>query len=264
MPDIEWNKRRWGEEHSWSEHGDEWSYFFGSAAAHWYAFILPRLYRFLPKPAATDSRIVEIAPGHGRWTQFLLTHCGTLVGYDVSANCIDYCRRRFAADVDRGAAEFHVTDGLTLSEDDDSVDLVFSFDSLVHVERDVMKSYLAQIARCLKPGAFAFLQHSNLGSYPELCNYNNQGPFNCRGASVSAGTVRTDAKECGLDAVLQEGLNHETQAMRNELADCITLIQKPARAHEPRKTLVVSNRHYPTIGELTRAYALPYETCEVS
>jgi hypothetical protein len=264
MPDIEWNKRRWGEEHPWSAHGDEWSYSFGSAAAQWYGFILPRLHRFLPNPAEQNARIVEIAPGHGRWTQFLLRHCRTLAAYDVSQGCVDYCRQRFAPDIERGAAAFHLTDGLTLAENDNSVDLVFSFDSLVHVERDVMKSYLAHIARCLKRGGFAFLQHSNLGSYPELCNYNNSGPFNCRGASVSAGTVRADARECGLDALLQEGLNHETQSMRNEMADCITLIQKPAGAHAARKTLVVSNRHYPTIGDLTKAYVLPYETCELS
>ena len=79
--------------------------------------------------------------------------------------------------MDDRTAEFRCTDGLSIPEDDNSVDLVFSFDSLVHVEREVMQSYLAALTRCLKPGRFAFLQHSNLGMYPYLHNYRNAGPL---------------------------------------------------------------------------------------
>ena len=49
MPSIQWNRQRWGKEHRWPAHGDEWSYLFGSAAVHWQAFLLPRIHRFLPK-----------------------------------------------------------------------------------------------------------------------------------------------------------------------------------------------------------------------
>jgi SAM-dependent methyltransferase len=264
MPTIEWNQQRWGQEHNWSGHGDEWSYAFGSAAAHWYAFLLPRLYRFLPDPAAADSHIVEIAPGHGRWTQFLLGHCRQLSGYDVTQGCVDYCRSRFKARADDGSAVFERNDGLHLPVADTSVDFVFSYDSLVRVERDVMQSYLAEIARCLKPGRFAFLQHSNLGEFPALHNHQNIGPFNSRGASVSSGTVQADAIACGLHVLLQEGLNHETQHLKNELVDCISVIRRPARPGPPPRTVRLGNTYYPALGQLTKTFVLPYEQCDVT
>jgi len=261
MPSIEWNKRHWGTEYPWSAHGDEWSYSFGSASAHWFAFILPRLHRYLPDISAPGSRIVEIAPGHGRWTQFLLNHCKSLAAYDISEKCISHCRTRFINRVEEGTAQFHLIDGLNIPEKDDAVDLVFSFDSLVHVERDVMQSYLTHLGRCLKPGRFAFLQHSNLGAYPHLHNYNNAGPYILRGTSVSAATMRADAKERGLITLIQEGLNHETQTMKNELVDCISVIQKPLPGHAAKDTVVLSNRNYPALGKVTKEFVLPYEKC---
>jgi len=261
MPSIEWNRQRWGREHPWSSHGDEWSYGFGSAAAQWYGFILPRLHPFLPNAAARDFRIVEIAPGHGRWTQFLLRHCATLAGYDITESCVAYCGQRFAAEIAAGRASFHLTDGLSLAEADNSVDLVFSYDSLVHAERDVMQAYLIHVKRCLKPGGIAFLQHSNLGAYPHLQNFRNQGPYNCRGANVSAETMQQDIRACSLVALLQEALTHETQHLNGELTDCISLIRKPVLHNAIDQTVVLSNRFYPAIGGLTRDFALPYEQC---
>ena len=263
MPSLEWNKERWGKEHDWSAHGDEWSYSFGSASVHWYAFMLPRIHRFLPD-ATSDSRIVEIAPGHGRWTQFLLMHCKKLAAYDVTEECISYCNRRFTEQVARGTVEFHLNDGLTLSETDNSVDFAFSFDSLVHVERNVVQSYLHQVRKCLKPGAVAFLQHSNLGSYPHLYQYNKRIPFHARGSTVSADTVREDARKEGLITLVQEGLNHETQSMNNELLDCISLLQKPLHQYNGKQAIFLENKAYSEIGHVSKVLILPYEVCEIS
>jgi hypothetical protein len=46
-----------------------------------------------------------------------------------------------------------------------SVDFVFSFDSLVHAEPDVIQAYIEQLASILTPGGAAFIHHSNLGQY---------------------------------------------------------------------------------------------------
>jgi cyclopropane fatty-acyl-phospholipid synthase-like methyltransferase len=39
-------------------------------------------------------------------------------------------------------------------------DFVFSFDSLVHVESDVIENYLTQLAKKLKPNGIGFIHHS--------------------------------------------------------------------------------------------------------
>jgi hypothetical protein len=48
---------------------------------------------------------------------------------------------------------------------DGSVDFVFSFDSLVHVEMDVIEAYLKQLAAKLTPNGVGFIHRSNLGQY---------------------------------------------------------------------------------------------------
>jgi hypothetical protein len=48
---------------------------------------------------------------------------------------------------------------------DNSVDFVFSFDSLVHDRRDFIESYLHQLGSKLRVGGKGFFHHSNLGAY---------------------------------------------------------------------------------------------------
>jgi hypothetical protein len=43
---------------------------------------------------------------------------------------------------------------------DGSIDLAFSFDSLVHAEADVLSFYLAQLATKLRSDGVAFIHHS--------------------------------------------------------------------------------------------------------
>ena len=158
MPSLEENLNSWNKDYDWPLAGEEWSTGWGDAAGQWYGFIYPRAWRFLPAPT-----ILEIAPGFGRWTEFLLEHCETLIGIDITPKCVDACKQRFA---DRPGAIFETNDGHSLPMvADSSVDFAFSFDSLVHVETEALNGYLTELARVLKPDGVAFLHHSNYGAY---------------------------------------------------------------------------------------------------
>ncbi len=158
MPSIEENLDRWNESYDWRLAGEAWSKPWGGATAQWYGCIYPRIQHFLPA-----ASILEIAPGFGRWTEFLLESCDTLIGVDVTPKCIEACRERFA---DRPGARFEVNDGVTLPMvADASTDFAFSFDSLVHVEIEVLSGYLDELARVLTSEGVAFLHHSNYGTY---------------------------------------------------------------------------------------------------
>lgn len=158
MPSVEDNKHAWDGTYSWAERGDEWSSAWGGVAMQWYGTILPRIHRHVP-----TGRILEIASGHGRWTQFLKDLCSGLVAVDLSDECVRACRERFAASPQ---VEVHQTDGRSLDMiPDRSVDFVFSFDSLVHADRSVIDAYLSQLPRILTADGVAFLHHSNLGEY---------------------------------------------------------------------------------------------------
>src|ERR671937_2540807 len=149
MADVEKNLRVW-RSWDWSRAGDEWSDWCGGTEAMWHGTLMPRIHRFLPA-----GTILEIAPGYGRWTQFLKEHCERLVLVDLAENCIAHCRERFAGE---DHIAYHVNDGRSLAMvEDESVDLAFSFDSLVHADLDVLASYLDQLARKLKRDGVGFI-----------------------------------------------------------------------------------------------------------
>lgn len=161
MPKVEWNKETWDGSYNWEHKGDEWSQGWGGPSMQWHGTILPRVHQYLP-----TGTILEIAPGYGRWTQFLKDKCHTLVGIDLSQACIDACRRRFAG---LTHLTFDVNDGRSLDMvRDNSIDFAFSFDSLVHADDDVIEAYVAQLSRKLTKDGVAFLHHSNFGEYPYL------------------------------------------------------------------------------------------------
>ena len=149
----------WNQEHAWLEDGDEWK---GQAEScgvpydEWKASVVERLITPYARPGST---ILELAPGHGRWTGALASVAGRLILVDLSPACIEACQRRFAG---RDRLETFVNDGRSLPPGlDCQVDLVWSFDSLVHVAPREIQSYLSEIHRVLRPGGFAVIHHAN-------------------------------------------------------------------------------------------------------
>ena len=194
MPTIAANAGRWTT-HRWVAQGDEWSP--GGTAAGtdllWWRTLLPRIRRFVPA-----RTVLEIGPGYGRWTNYLKSLCEHLVAIDVTPGCIDACRVRFAGDPH---LEFHVNDGTSLDViSDHTIDFVFSFDSLVHAEADVLDRYIKQLPRILTPGGAAFIHHSNLGAFVDPRSQRVKRYVtrqNWRAASMSARKLRQACRRAG-------------------------------------------------------------------
>lgn len=66
MPSLTENKMVWDQFYDWSMCGDKWSAASGGVSYQWWTTLFPRLQRFVPA-----RRILEIAPGYGRWTHYL-------------------------------------------------------------------------------------------------------------------------------------------------------------------------------------------------
>jgi SAM-dependent methyltransferase len=223
MPDLTWNKGYWDGDYDWDEAGEEWSSNWGSSEAQWFGSLYPRIHRFLPA-----QNILEIAPGFGRWTRYLLQYTsGKYDGVDLSVECTQHCQRIFKG---VSNATFSVNDGTDLSQfKDDSYDFVFSFDSLVHAELDVHEQYIPQILAKLKEGGVAFIHHSNWASSDET-----KDNTHCRGESVSAEAYADIVVKSGGRMILQECLNWGTTAQ----IDAFTLFGKSnGEAQEPFPTV---------------------------
>lgn len=243
--DPDQNRAVWNRSYDWSHAGDEWSEAWGGPDMQWFGTLLPRVQALVPA-----KHVLEIAPGHGRWTKYLLGHAQTAyLGVDISQRCVAYCRQRFA---DAEHAQFHVNDGASVAMVQDGwADLVFSFDSLVHVDGAQLRGYIHEMARVLAPDGVAFLHHSNLGRYAPLARLSRQAPGRvrrrlaprgllidvdaARAEDVSGADVCRWCGESGLAVSSQEYLGW-TSGPR--LVDCISVVTRPGSRHaRPLQTL---------------------------
>lgn len=239
MATVEENAHYWEKVYDWSSAGEEWSRGWGDSQAKWDGSLYPRLKRFLP-----TGRILEIAPGYGRWTGYLKEQCDQFVGVDISPRCIEVCRELFPE------LEFHHNDGQSLPMiEDRSVDFVFSYFSLIHAEVDTVALYLKEIARVLKPQGAGFLHHSNLGEYrryfqltQKLPKLLQKGLFEMglldmpqwRAPSMSAEAFVRYCQEAGLVCITQESVNFGSQRR----IDCFSTLVTP------NHPLARENRHW--------------------
>lgn len=256
MPTIEQNRAAWGRDYRWPSLGDEWSEVWGGVETHWHATLLPRIRKFIPA-----RRIVEIAPGYGRWSGFLINNADDYVGIDLAEECVRSCRTRFNA---APHARFVQNDGQSFpSVADRSVDFVFSFDSLVHVEIETITAYLQEIGRTLTPEGVAFIHHSNLGdlgslrlsSSRNLYRFSSRiprlpGAFrrigltgfeHWRAPSVTASKVAEAARHSGLACIGQEII--DWGHLSRKMIDCLSVFALPGSAWS-RPNVVVRNPNF--------------------
>ena len=211
-------------DYEWIEAGEEWSEPWGGSAPQWFGSILPRIHVFLPA-----NTILEIASGFGRWSNYLKDHCSQLHLVDPAAECIEACRRRFGSDA---RVSCHLNDGRSLAMiPSRSIDLVFSFDSLVHVHRETVEAYLAQLADKLTQDGTGFIHHSNLGQYASsivrrtrmlMRKGKSLGADYQRAADMTAELFRALCEQHGLKCLGQELVNWRGR----RLIDCFSTIAR--------------------------------------
>ncbi|MHB1326060.1 MAG: class I SAM-dependent methyltransferase [Thermoleophilia bacterium] len=155
---IQNNLEIWDEHYAWPQDGDEWS---GQANRcnqpyeKWKQSIVDS---FIRPNISESSAVLEIAPGHGRWSEEIirLSRQATLV--DLSPACIEFCRQRFSA---FDNVSYLANDGRSLAGvADNSVDFIWSFDAFIHMNADVIDSYFSEARRVLKADGITFIHHA--------------------------------------------------------------------------------------------------------
>ena len=242
--------------YDWKHGGEEWSDAWGSSGAQWEGAILPRIRDCLPA-----DTILEIAPGFGRWTEYLRHYCQHLWIVDRVAECIEACRQRFGDDP---RLEYYVNDGRSLAMvPDESVDFVFSFDSLVHPRREIVETYVAQLGKKLKVGAKGFIHHSNFGEYAQSFGERLPGALKKllvqakildrrrhRDPSMTADLFRTICEQNGLHCIQQELINWRSR----RLIDCLSLFVRDG-TEAKSATRVVRNPNFMREAEQIRRWS---------
>ncbi len=240
-------------DYEWIAAGEEWSEPWGGSAGQWFGSILPRIQAALPA-----KTILEIGSGFGRWSNYLRDHCEQLCLVDPDARCMQACQERFAADP---KIRFYRNEGDSLGEiADESVDFIFSFDSLVHVRRRTIETYLTQLAGKLNRDGLAFIHHSNLGEYASsfarrarTLRRKAVSSDHQRDPEMTAGLFRQLTGQHGLKCVSQELVNWRGR----RLIDCFSLIAR-VESKWPEAGRPLRNRDFMLEAQLIQRVAAHY------
>jgi SAM-dependent methyltransferase len=174
--------------------------------------------------AADFSSVLELAPGHGRNSEKLSKLASEIYLVDVNQTCIDACKARFGDEKNGCKFHYNVTDGDSLPFiRDTSISFVYSFDSMVHFDKSVVRAYLVEFVRVMKPGATGFLHHSNYGAIKPNSDWaKNHG----NRSDVSAKLFAQYCSELGLE-VTDQRLHGLKEGRGLEGLDCVTVLRKP-------------------------------------
>lgn len=105
-----------------------------------------------------EHRAVEIGPGGGRWTRYLLGF-ETLFAVDYHQELLDELKRNFGRQRHIRFIRNNGTDFPGI--DRHSIDYLFSFGTFVHLDLDVIEAYLLSIKCVIKPEANVVIQYSD-------------------------------------------------------------------------------------------------------
>lgn len=195
--------------------GDDWKQrpYYDEAESHmdmqWRETVWPFI------QAADFSYVLDLAAGHGRNSEKLKQYADKIHIVDINSENIEYCKKRFAGDT---RFLFNQNDGCSLSFiPPDSLSLVYCFDAMVHFDSDVVRAYLREFARVLRPNGLGFCHHSNYTQNPGGDMHHNPGWRNFMSQALFAHYC---SKE-GLLVVKSRVINWELPG-----SDCITLFRR--------------------------------------
>lgn len=179
---------------------------------------MPSLWEKLVWPFIADcefANVVDLAAGHGRNTSFLLRLAEHVTVMDIQPGNIAICKGRFKGHTN---ISFIVNNGFDFGTiEDGGTSLIYCFDAMVHFDSDVIRSYLRDSRRILKPGGRAFFHHSNyIGGHDWRTNLSSRNFM---------------SKELFAHYALKEKLRIIRQTPINWGSDvhldCLTLVENP-------------------------------------
>jgi ubiquinone/menaquinone biosynthesis C-methylase UbiE len=123
-----------------------------------------------------EARVINIGCGIGRIEHAIHSEVGSIVGVDVSSRMVELARQK----VNFPNVSFRTVDGKSLDGfQSGAYDLCLSFVTLQHIPRANVSSYLAEVARVLRPlGHFLF--QIPIGTRDQACEPPANHPFAMR------------------------------------------------------------------------------------
>ncbi|KRE75408.1 glycosyltransferase [Paenibacillus sp. Soil750] len=118
--------------------------------------------------------VLDAACGEGYGSSILSETAAKVIGIDISTEAIDHARNSY----ENENLSFQVASIGKLPFENQSVDVVVSFETIEHVEEMMQKSFLSEIKRVLKENGLLIISTPNKHMYSDIRNYHN--PFHIK------------------------------------------------------------------------------------
>lgn len=203
-------QRHWDKEGAFIMEGHEWSSRFGSTENLWNSLLKEKVKEYC------KGRGLEIAPGEGRITQYLIQECESLTLLELNKTPLSKCILKFGEKIDG----YYLNCGESIPEIfQNHFDFIFSFDSFVHIHQNLFFSYTKDMSRCLKKGGFGVIHHSWVsgGSNNSFENIGGR-------ANLDLNKLHQTLSENGFDIIKSEEC--VVSVLFDDLIDLITIFKK--------------------------------------
>src|SRR5687767_4651469 len=131
--------------------------------------IIEHLHRYLlANRFCKGKTVLDIASGEGYGTEILSRNAEKVIGIDIDVTAISYSSEKYKGP----NRSFRAGSATNIALDDDSVDVVVSFETLEHVvgQDDMLK----EIRRVLRPGGILVMSTPDKKYYSEIPEYKNE------------------------------------------------------------------------------------------
>lgn len=118
-----------------------------------------------------DKKVLDAACGEGYGSAILSKTAREVTGLDISADAIERARINYA-----GCDNLTFTEGSIahLPFEDNSIDIIISFETIEHVTEELQRCFLAEIERVLKQDGILVISTPNKAIYTDLYKYHNE------------------------------------------------------------------------------------------
>jgi ubiquinone/menaquinone biosynthesis C-methylase UbiE len=194
-------------ESQYYEHAEQWTFAFWNEGT-----VFRRMFDQL-----NIDRLLELACGHGRHAERVVSRTTRLVLMDIHDENIAVCQQRLGHHAHVSVLKNNGFDFQPLPDAD--LTGIFCYDAMVHFDHRVVASYLKDTFRVLRPGGKALYHHSNYaapldqhyGMNPHARNHMTQQLFASLTTEAGLKVIDSQVIDWGADANL----------------DCVTLIRRP-------------------------------------
>jgi ubiquinone/menaquinone biosynthesis C-methylase UbiE len=160
----------------WEKDGADFNYFKAAEDPKWLAIFWSPDSLFLRLFKELDlTRVLEIASGAGRHSFQVVDQIGEAWLLDSSAGALELAQKKMEGNPHVHFVHHPSGLGLPPTLAEDSFTAVFSYDAMVHFEKETIEAYLKAAFRILKPGGKCLLHYSNYNLNPDGAFSDNPG-----------------------------------------------------------------------------------------